>query len=53
MCPDWGSNRQPFVVWDDAPMNLATRPGLHVFFFMGKNLMVFILFPEVEDPKFI
>ena len=24
--PDWGSNPQPFGVWDDAPTNWATRP---------------------------
>ena len=32
MCPDQESNPQPFGVWDDAPTNLATWPGLILFF---------------------
>ena len=28
MCPDWGSNPQHFGVWDEAPSNWATQPGL-------------------------
>ena len=27
MCPDWGSNPQPFGVWDDAATNWATQQG--------------------------
>ena len=27
MFPDWGSNLQPFGVWDDAPTHGATQPG--------------------------
>ena len=30
-CPDWGSNPPPFGVWDNAPTNWATRPGLQAF----------------------
>ena len=29
--PDWGSNPKPFVVWDDTPINWATRPGTHMY----------------------
>ena len=36
MCPDQGSNPQPFGVWDDAPTNWATRPGLLIYLFTGK-----------------
>ena len=32
MCPDWGSNPQPFGVQDDAPTNGATWPGHWVIF---------------------
>ena len=28
MCPEWGSNPQPFDVWDSFPTNWATWPGL-------------------------
>ena len=32
MCPDWGSNPQLFGVWDNAPSNWATWPGLLLLF---------------------
>ena len=34
MCLDQGSNLQPFVVWEDAPTNLATRKGPFVIYYM-------------------
>ena len=37
MCPDWGSNLQTFGVWDDAPINWATWPGLGPFFFLSQR----------------
>ena len=33
MCPDRGSNPQPFGVWGNAPTNLATWLGLFSHFF--------------------
>ena len=35
-CPDQESNLQPFGVWDDAPANAATWPGLPLLFFLIK-----------------
>ena len=33
MCPDWGSDLQPFGVWDHAPTNSATSQGKMFLFF--------------------
>ena len=40
MCPDRELNLQPFGVWDDAPINRATWPGLNRFFFFKPGMYV-------------
>ena len=37
MHPDWESHPQPFGVWDDAPTNWVTGPGLYEYFDRIKN----------------
>ena len=40
VCPDWGSNLQPFDVQDDAPTNWATPARAWVFCFLITSLKI-------------
>ena len=51
--PDWGLNPQPFDVWDDAPTNWATRPGL-TFILKKKKIygdIIYIPWKKVVDDR--
>ena len=62
MCPDQGWNPQPFGVWDDAPTNCTTWPGL-LCYCNGDNffphfvyiyyLLLFHLIKFVSSPPFV
>ena len=51
MCPDQEPNLKHFGVWDDAPTNWATRPGLPILILNIKSVSVKTKLSALETTK--